>query len=211
MKLRKLLRAFARGEVDASVILKDAEWSKVAESVRKRWSLPGDVEGQDIEQEMRIGAWKALLDYQAGRSRLEDFVLFRAHATARKFINKTRNTPGSVKGDELKFGRFMRNMTDLNGAASPGIDPVTEDDWPAPEPETTQTQGDAVRKLARKLSKVDDITATAVVAFVEEESVDKAARALILSKAFRKKARVKTEDEAKEFVLRSARRVAVQP
>lgn len=214
MKIRKLLRAFERGEVDASAVLADVEWSKVAESVRKRWSLPGDVELSDIEQEMRIGAWQALADYQAGRSTFENFVMFRAHATARRFINKTRGTPGSVKGDELKLGRFFRNMSDLTAARAAvtgdfSADESSADDWPAPEPEHDDSR--ARENIMRRLSRCDAVTQTAVLAFIDEGDSEKAARVLFLSRSFRRQARVKSEAETQEFILASARLVACQP
>lgn len=66
------------------------EWRRMALSICRRWSLPCGVMVEDVEQEMLLGAWRALGRWDPARASLVGFVVFSARSAASKWIHKQR-------------------------------------------------------------------------------------------------------------------------
>lgn len=83
----------------------------LAAKLHRIWSLPGAVQREDIEQEVRFAAWKAWREFDPAKSDSRDgFVWWRAEFGAARWIHVQRAAP---RYDGKRPGRFARNGVDL--------------------------------------------------------------------------------------------------
>lgn len=68
------------------------DWQRIARYSLRRWGLVGKVDSDDVQQELLLGAWKAIARFDSGRSEEKwfgHFVVFGAITHARKrFVSK---------------------------------------------------------------------------------------------------------------------------
>lgn len=72
------------------------DWSCMATTLHKHWQLPPTVTVDDVEQELLLGGWMAVLGPKKGRwapgrgMTLEGYVVWTAHSRTTKWIHKQR-------------------------------------------------------------------------------------------------------------------------
>jgi DNA-directed RNA polymerase specialized sigma24 family protein len=86
------MEAVQRGELtwDAFFHLTRTDWIRLSVHVYRRWRLPVGVTVEDVEQELKCGAFAAAARWTPGRSAFHAFVIWNAVTHAKKWIHTQR-------------------------------------------------------------------------------------------------------------------------
>lgn len=92
-RMKEQLEKVVRGEQGFAAFAKATreDWRALAKYILCRWSCPDAVEQADVEQELLLGAWRALRTFDAGRGALHGYVVFMAVTAAKRWCHEQRN------------------------------------------------------------------------------------------------------------------------
>lgn len=73
----------------------DRQLRQMAANIVRRWPLPGGVDAEDVFQELRVRAWKALDAYEPDRGGMnqQSYAIFMAKLHAQGWVHEQRNSP----------------------------------------------------------------------------------------------------------------------
>ena len=80
-------------------------WKRLAHSLLRRWPAGSTVDLDDLTQELLIGAWLAIPQWEEGRQSLERYVVWNAMTDAKRWLHKQRgaNLHGNPDKAESHF------------------------------------------------------------------------------------------------------------
>ena len=101
-ELARSLLALQKGEITFTAFHRRThkEWRRMAYALHERFELPPGVTPDDVEQEMLLAAFRAIPRWDPKKAALEAFVVWTAHAKAKRWLHRQRlGNPGkSGKG-----------------------------------------------------------------------------------------------------------------
>lgn len=203
--LHRALETLHEGDItfDAFVRATAADWKRLAKHLRSRWSVPEAVESLDIEQELMIGAWRALKKWHPGGSPIGVHCVWNAITDAKKWIHEQR---GGVRRWDSSPSRHPVAVSTL-GRATEDRSSVAEQVCPAMQGERLEH----VERLACLATELDELDAVCVFAFVDTGTIEGAIGVIQSDLRTRVALRIGSDDDARRIVRRAIdRAIAVQ-
>lgn len=191
---------------EAFAIATRPEWKRLARHLLSHWSVPDAVEPEDIEQELMLGAWRALNNWRENGAELGVHVVWNAITDAKKWIHSQR---AALRRNDRSPSRHPVSLSKLSSRYG------TEDrSSVALEPTVEAYQGDRIeaaerlRDLVGALGQADGVC---LLAFVSTGSVDGAIAELGANLRMRLALRIGSDDDARRMVRGAvSRAVAIE-
>lgn len=227
-ELRDMLEKVASGEVDFDAFLRatSKHWDRLAHFVERVWDLPSWFDGEDLRQEIRIAAWRAVVRFDPSRgSTIKQSVVFCSVKGATKAAERAHNggqrrhrghdkRRGLV---ELPFTRIAATDERSGGGEEAGsrgepmlawkgqlVAPVDER---AIDPGEEIDRGRAYERARRACGSIREVLSVQAVER-SRGSLDGAAALLYDDPEARRLCRLGSEDVAKRVVKRAVMDVA---
>ena len=178
------------------------QWRVFAADIMRKWPQPAWVELEDVEQDLLVGAWKAIQSHQAGRSDLGGYVVWNAFDKAKKRAHKARNAYRH-RGADSSPSRIERPTGLLSTESdSPTEQAIVRAVEKATSIEATQEETLLFEEIYEALVKVCNARqALAIEALVAFDGDEVAAAAFLYEdECARFRYRLQTEEQARTFV-----------
>lgn len=94
-------------------------WRRLAKYIMRRWRIPAWTAAEDVEQELQLGAWMAIWNWQPGRGpTLAGYVIYNAVDKAKKECHKWRGALRSGSNADKSRSRFEPSTTQAFGESA---------------------------------------------------------------------------------------------
>lgn len=186
MKAQKLVNR--EQAIDEFFVENAKDFHRMALYILARWKAPNDVSAEDVEQELRLAAWRAKRKYDPSRGVTpERYITFQAINAAKRWVHRQRRAR-----DDKALGRFELLTADGAPADFGAIDAVQE--------------ADAIRRseLEAVVENCEsDREAICLAVFFREEDTKAAARVIYENADLRRRCRVGSIADANRAVKRT--------
>lgn len=197
--MREMLLAVRAGRMSFTefALATEGDWRRLAHWTVNRWDVPEAVEHLDIEQEMLIGAWLAVSDWNDDGMEIDTFVKWRANAVANRWINRQR---GSLRLSPKAPSRYPISFA------------VLGTDAPMDDRSSMATQDEDVailRLLGAAIDTLNAPDAACVLALLEAGgNVVQAAKTVNANTRLKLRLRIGNEEGARRAICRALEQVA---
>lgn len=203
--LRENLEQLRAGKTDFArfAASTSADFRRLARYLMRRWSSPSGVGPEDVEQELRLGAWEALVRWKpTGGMPLDRYVTWCAVASAKRWLHGQRAARRRSDRTESRFFLPLSAYGDGEHVPEQAVDPEQED------------RIDRVKSVGRVIAGLGPIESAIVLALVDHHGdVDATTVEVYEDPKLRLACRIECERDAAALVRRAAayaRRLATQ-